>query len=266
MENRQSTLVHGHVDRRQGRALYRQTVGVVAAAGFCLMIANVYASSVATFGFVAALTSTAIYLTVSAIIVSRILAFHPHSVFGWPNTVTLARTVLAALIAGYAAEVSHWTLQPSSHLAWTFAGMAVLAVSLDGLDGLLARRVGPRSAFGARFDMESDALVILILSVLAFVLDKTGPWVVLIGLSRYVFIGAAYLWPWLSRPMPPSLRRKGVCALLGILLSGLVMPVVDGTFAVIIAASALGLNLMSFAIDIVWLSRNRAGTDVQSVP
>ena len=40
--------------------------------------------------------------------------------------------------------------------------------ALDGVDGWLARRSGIASAFGARFDMEIDALLILVLAVLAW--------------------------------------------------------------------------------------------------
>jgi len=237
--------------------LYRQTVLALGVAGFALVIFHFFAAKVATLGPVSALTSVAIYLTAGGIVLARILDFHPYSVFGWPNTITLLRTVLAALVAGYTAEISLWTLAPSAPLAWTFAVIASIAVILDGVDGWLARRIGPRSAFGARFDMESDAFLIMTLSVLAVVLGKVGFWVLLIGGMRYLFVGASYVFPWLDRPLPESMRRKAICAVQAVALCLLAMPGVHGVVAAAIAAAALALIVFSFAVDTLWLHRNR---------
>ena len=49
------------------------------------------------------------------------------------------------------------------------------------------------SAFGARFDMEVDALLIQVLAVLAWQWDKAGPWVLMSGLLRYVFVAAGWV-------------------------------------------------------------------------
>ena len=48
-------------------------------------------------------------------------------------------------------------------------------------DGPAARRSGIASRFGARFDMETDALMILVLAVLAWRWDRAGAWVLLPG-------------------------------------------------------------------------------------
>ena len=61
--------------------------------------------------------------------------------------------------------------RPSARVA--ILALAGLVLLLDGVDGWLARRGGWCSRFGARFDMETDALlVLLILLVLLFL---TGP-------------------------------------------------------------------------------------------
>lgn len=239
--------------------LYRQTLAALAGAGVLLLAVNVFMAHVATLGVTAAVTSLAIYATVGAVVVSRILAFHPHPAFGWPNAVTLTRLMLAALVAGYTAEISQWVLQPSDSLAWTFALVAGLAVTLDGLDGFLARTVGPRSSFGARFDMESDALLILILSVLAAVLGKVGLWVLITGLLRYLFLASALVWPWLDNPLPASQRRRAVCVLQGAALCMLVAPPVTGHIALALAATAVAANVISFAVDVAWLYCHRPG-------
>ncbi len=64
--------------------------------------------------------------------------------------------------------------------------------------------------------MEVDAFLILVLSV--YVSMAMGPWVLLIGAMRYVFVAAARVWPWLTAPLPPSTARKTVAALQGVLL------------------------------------------------
>ena len=67
-------------------------------------------------------------------------------------------------------------------------GLAVVALVLDGVDGWVARRTGTVSALGARFDMEVDAFLILVLSV--YVAGSVGPWVLAIGAARYAFWAA----------------------------------------------------------------------------
>ena len=64
------------------------------------------------------------------------------------------------------------------------------------------------SAFGARFDMEVDALLILALSVLAWHHGEAGAWVLLSGLIRYGFLAAGWTWSWMQRALPPSRRRQ----------------------------------------------------------
>ena len=97
---------------------------------------------------------------------------------------------------------------------------------LDGVDGWLARRSGLASAFGARFDMEVDALLIMALAILAWQHGKAGSWVLLSGLLRYAFVAAGWLAPWMSRPLPPSRRRQTVCVVQIAGLCAAVAPIV----------------------------------------
>ena len=59
--------------------------------------------------------------------------------------------------------------------------------------------------------METDALLVMALSVLAWQYGKAGAWVLLCGLLRYLFVAGGWLWPWLRRPLPPSIRRQTIC-------------------------------------------------------
>jgi phosphatidylglycerophosphate synthase len=121
---------------------------------------------------------------------------------------TLVRTVL---VCGVAALVA----QPGDGRGW-LAGLATLALALDGLDGLVARWTATASGFGARFDMEVDAFLILVLSV--HVAGLAGAWVLLIGAARYALLAAATALPWLRAPLPPRPWCKVVAVVQGVVL------------------------------------------------
>jgi phosphatidylglycerophosphate synthase len=136
--------------------------------------------------------------------------------------------------------------------------IASVAAALDGVDGWLARRTRTASAFGARFDMETDALLILVLSALAWKSGKTGAWVLASGLMRYAFVAAAAIWPWLQAPLEPSRRRQTICVVQIVTLIAALLPSVGPTPASAIAAAGLAALAWSFLVDILWLWRLRA--------
>ncbi|MBC9724380.1 CDP-alcohol phosphatidyltransferase family protein [Streptomyces sp. TRM68367] len=168
--------------------------------------------------------------------------------FGPANRVTLGR---ATLVGGVTALVAD-SFQDSPPVS-LLVGLTAVALILDGVDGKVARRTGTSTPLGARFDMEVDAFLILVLSV--YVATQLGPWVLLIGSMRYVFVAAARAWPWLNTPLPPSTARKTVAALQGVLLllAGAQLLPHAANFAV--AALALALLVWSFGRDVLWLWR-----------
>jgi phosphatidylglycerophosphate synthase len=170
--------------------------------------------------------------------------------FGQANWVTLFR---ATLVGGVTALVADSIVHGPSTVA--IVALSVVALILDGVDGQVARRTGTATAVGARFDMEVDAFLILVLSV--FVAESLGPWVLLIGAMRYLFVAASWGLPWLKGALPPSFARKTVAAAQGVLLvvasSGL-LPT-DGSVAVV--GLALASLVWSFGRDVIWLWRNR---------
>ncbi len=169
--------------------------------------------------------------------------------FGMANGVTLVRgaltVVLAALIGARGGEA----------LGWTVVGIAVIVAALDGVDGWLARRSNEATAFGARFDMEMDALLILVLAALLWQLDKAGVWILAAGLLRYAFVLASYPLPWMERALPPSRRRQVVCVLQIVSLIGALLPGALPPWSSAAALVGLALLVWSFAIDVVWLAR-----------
>jgi len=173
--------------------------------------------------------------------------------FGIANYVTTVRAVLA-VAAGAAIAAS-----PSSQAAWFVVGAAAAATVLDAVDGWAARRFGQSSAFGARFDMETDALLLLALSMLLKSGGKLGAWVILIGALRYLFVFAGLLWPVLNGPLPHSMRRKTVCVWQGVSLLVALAPITPVAFAVGVTALALALLVYSFAVDVWWLLAHAPG-------
>lgn len=167
---------------------------------------------------------------------------------GWPNRVTLLRALLVALLAG------HLLTPERREIA---AMLALAAVLTDAIDGWLARRLGAGSAFGARFDMETDAALLLVLCLLLVVQGVAGPWVLAIGAARYVFVGALALMPRFDRPLPPSARRRNAAAATMAALVLALMPMVPAPIAHALAVCATLVTLGSFAIDGSWLARAR---------
>jgi len=176
-------------------------------------------------------------------------ANHPYASFGAANYVTAIRALLVTVVAGAIGE------PPAPRLAATVAAVAIAVAVMDGADGWLARRSRMTSAFGARFDMEVDALLIMALSVLAWTHGKAGAWVLASGVLRYLFVAAGWVWPWMARPLEPSTRRQTVCVIQIAALISVVSPIVTPPASTAIAAAALAALAGSFAVDTRWLAQ-----------
>lgn len=175
------------------------------------------------------------------------------TVLGPADRVTLARGVL---VGGVTAVVVDrvGTSMPTA----VVVAVAAIALVLDFVDGRVARRTGTCSVVGGRFDMEIDAFLILVLSVL--VAFELGPWVLVIGAMRYVFVAAAWVVPWLVGELPPSYARKTVAAVQGVVLVAAASGVVP--FAGVLVGLALASLVWSFGRDVFWLWRNRVKVEV----
>ena len=139
----------------------------------------------------------ALLFAVGAWLVWRGLGHHPHARFGPANRITLLRLGAAALLAALVGEaVPHAPLAAMPAVAWWLVIVATATALLDAVDGALARRSGLASAFGARFDMETDAFFTLLLCALVVQAGQAGPWVLASGLMRYAFVAAAWVWRW----------------------------------------------------------------------
>ncbi|GAA0211009.1 CDP-alcohol phosphatidyltransferase family protein [Saccharothrix mutabilis subsp. mutabilis] len=173
---------------------------------------------------------------------------------GPADRVTLARGLLVGAVT---ALVADQTATPA-----VVVGLAAVALVGDFVDGRVARRTGTASALGARFDMEVDAFLILVLSVHAALVF--GPWALAIGAMRYLFVAASWVAPWLRGELPPSFARKTVAALQGVLL--VVAAAGVTAFAWALVALALAALVWSFGRDVRWLWRNRVRAVVGAAP
>lgn len=201
-----------------------------------------------------------------ALCVTAALGWPADRDFGWANRATLLRATLVitlVALAPFADRLANAGSLPAGAGLWLYSMLALLALALDGVDGKLARATGSQSTFGARFDMELDALFILGLCVAVMALDKAGPWVLALGLIRYGFVGAAVVLPWLNRALPDSFRRKTICVWQIVTLLVAILPPVSTAFAGVTLATALVLLVWSFTVDIRWLHQRRDCHDVQ---
>lgn len=194
--------------------------------------------------------SLAGYLAGAGLALTLMQRGFPHGELGLCNLVTLVRLGLAAALLA--------PLAAGSGPGWAVVALAALALALDGVDGWLARRDGRASAFGARFDMEVDSALALILAANAWASGATGAGVLAIGLPRYVFAVAASAWPWLAAPLPERFGRKAVCVLQLATLIALQLPVLpQGLAGALVAVTTLALA-WSFGRDVIWLHRGRS--------
>ena len=169
---------------------------------------------------------------------------------GPADLVTLARALLACVVAALVAEA--WLGHPVTAV---LVAVAATALVLDAVDGRVARATGRTTAFGARFDGEADAFLLLVLSVP--VAADHGAWVLLIGLARYAFWAAGLVWPWLRDPLPRRDWRKVVTAVQGTVLLVAVAGVLPPLPTALALVVALALLAESFGRDVLWLVRRR---------
>jgi phosphatidylglycerophosphate synthase len=192
-----------------------------------------------------------LYALMALLLLRQMPTTQPGPGIGVANRVTLARATLVLPVAVL-------TLQPGAlaleRAYWWIIVLGAVSMVLDRTDGRVARRTGTTSAFGARFDMELDAFLLLALSVLVWQSGKVGAWVTLIGALRYLFVVGGLFWSVLTGELPSSERRKIFCAVEGVALLVCLGPIVPATLAGMVAAGALAALVYSFAADVRWLA------------
>ena len=121
----------------------------------------------------------------------------PSRRFGVANTITLVR-----LLAVAGLEIVSGALPP-----FPFVALVVALLLLDAVDGRVARARGEASELGAAFDMETDALSIMMLSLLLWQQRLVPAWVLAAGLWRYGYAAIVALVPSLGEAPRSSFAR-----------------------------------------------------------
>jgi phosphatidylglycerophosphate synthase len=223
----------------------------VGAIGSALAAALGFAASVDGLTVAQGLAALAAYIVLGILTVATLAAHRPLQRFGAANALTLARGAAIVTLAGFLAGPIDTTL------AWVASLLGFLCIALDGVDGWLARRFATVSAFGARFDMEVDAFLMLVLGLLVVASGTVGAWVLLIGAARYLFVAAGWLVPALRAPLPYNERRRAMCVVQGLALVLALVPILPPFFASLVAAAGLAATAWSFGIDILYLAQSQ---------
>jgi phosphatidylglycerophosphate synthase len=228
-----------------GTAPSRQLAGLAAPAVLSGSLAGLGRSVDVT----GALAGTALAVVVHTLL-RRGLARRGLTGLGPADRVTLARAWLTCGVA--ALTVGGHGGARATTLLLVLAGTAL---ALDAVDGKVARRTGTVSALGARFDMEVDALLILVLSV--FVARAAGWWVLALGLARYAVLAAALVAPWLRAGVAPRPWRKLVAAVQGVVLAVAAGGLLPSRWTTLALAVAAALPAVSFLTEVAELWRRR---------
>jgi phosphatidylglycerophosphate synthase len=136
--------------------------------------------------FIAAIVTGQIEWLLGAAVVAFVLKFiirkdeySANGVLGGAaNWITLAR--LVTLIVA--------TLILRDNTGVVFGSIILAIIIVDGLDGYVARKYGLATRFGADFDMETDALLSCVLSLIAYWHYDVSLLVPAAGVLRYAFV------------------------------------------------------------------------------
>ena len=191
------------------------------------------------------------------LVLGTLVARHSRArTFRVADVVTLVRGLGVCFLAGLALQAMAGGLTKRALLTMIIIG--TLCLLLDGVDGRVARARSEASAFGARFDVETDAAMLAVLSVTVAALGIAGWWVLAIGAMRYGYVATSLLVPALRTPLPYRYSGKVIAviqavALLAALSVGLthVEPWVSTTFLL----AALAALCWSFGSSVIWQLR-----------
>lgn len=172
------------------------------------------------------------------VVLAKHLGLRP---FGAANSVTSVRIALTSAL-GF--------VVPTSNLVMTALVLVVFA--LDGLDGWLARRRRTASHFGALYDMEGDAYLVMMTSLLLWHKGIADGWVVTAGLLRYIYAIAVRVLPIRGEAPRSRLGRYGYAILLVSFALAFSLP---QTLATILAAIATAALAFSFLRSALWSFR-----------
>lgn len=231
---------------RQPAGVFRALVAGTAVVAITVSVLSYYSSSFKIFNGLLALG----VWSAIALLIWTTAHNHRHERFGSANYVTLMRAVLATLLASLI-PIADAVSSPG--WLWLIAITATLTLCMDGLDGYLARKFHLCSDFGARFDMETDAFIGLVITLFIWQSGKVGFWIIGLGTLRYLFVFASIFLASLRAELFPSMRRKAVCVIQVGALCLMLCPWLSSAQASIVGILGLACLMFSFFVDVHWL-------------
>lgn len=186
---------------------------------------------------------------------------------GIANTLTLVRGGLYAVVAGFAVVPADTTL------VWVPALCYGAGVTLDGLDGAVARTIGEQTAVGRRLDVAFDTFGFVVAPLVAVLWGQLPVWYLSLSAARYVYLGGLYWRRRHDRPVfdrPDNNLGKHLAAVQMAFLTAALVPTVPTplvwTFAPVVLAPSLGVFVRDFLVASGRLSTGTAGrVDISSL-
>jgi CDP-diacylglycerol--glycerol-3-phosphate 3-phosphatidyltransferase len=162
--------------------------------------------------------------------------------------ITLLRGLLVSLAAGFA------LVAPVGAVRWLPAFLYGGAAICDRFDGIVARRMGQATAFGARLDEAMDALGLLAAPLVAVAWGRLPPWYLLLGAAYYLFHAALWLRRRLELPihLEKVARRQSTRIFAGLqmtLVAVALAPLLPAAVTTVAATLLMMPTLIFFARD-----------------
>jgi CDP-diacylglycerol--glycerol-3-phosphate 3-phosphatidyltransferase len=144
--------------------------------------AGSYDPSVACSPFVVAAVATWLFLVTSLARLRRADRADGPAALSAATGVTIARGFLIALVAGFVLGPI-----PTGRALWVPGALYTLAALADRADGALARRTARVTALGARLDVATDAVGLLVAPLVGVRWGRLPPWYLALALAYPAF-------------------------------------------------------------------------------
>ncbi len=154
---------------------------------------------------------------------------------GLPNLITIFRLLLTSCLFGF-----HFFLSPKE----LFIGF-LIAICLDGVDGLIARKFNQASEVGGNLDMETDAFLVLAISWIHYNDGVVGWWILIPGGLRYLYV-ILFSWSKQEHELLPKKARASIAVIFFISL--ILIFIVPQGFAILVLQLSSLLIFISFAL------------------
>jgi CDP-diacylglycerol---glycerol-3-phosphate 3-phosphatidyltransferase len=167
---------------------------------------------------------------------------------GAPNVITLIRGILYAVVGGFL------VVPPVEEVRWIPGLCYGTGVTLDFLDGWVARQTNRESTLGAKLDLAFDTLGVLVASLVAVFWGWLPIWYLAISAVGYLFRGGTAYRRYRGRyvaSLPPSRVRRPLAALHMIVITLALVPVLSADVIVPFATVVMIPSLLGFVRD--WL-------------